>query len=348
MVRMPSTTYYETCTSEVRRMTAWRADRQAEHRTAPAASIVIPTYNRPNSLRLAVQSVLDQTFADWELIVVDDASPIEAAPVLGPYLDDPRVRVVRRSTNGGAAAARNTGVLHATGRFICFLDDDDAYLRDKLSHQVAALDSAPPAVAAVGGRCELTSGKRADPPPVELHRADLLRLAYRNLQLGALLFRRPVVVALGFDESLRVIDDWDLHVRILERHRIIREDVAVARWQSHGGQRLSQDAAVVTDWEAVYDRYLPEIRRDRSGHTRWHRKLALDHLHFGNMRAARRHLVASLRVAPWDVRQWLLLITSLLGPERRRSMQSGYEALARTRTELIRRVRPTVTRATRR
>ena len=209
-------------------MTAGRADRQAEQRTGPAASIVVPTYNRPDSLPLAVQSVLDQTFADWELVVVDDASSADVSAVLGPYLDDPRIRVVRRPTNGGAPAARNTGTRHATGRFICFLDDDDIYLKDKLAHQVPALDGASPDIAAVGGRCELTSGKRADPPPVELRRADLLRLAYGNLQLGALLFRRSVVATLGFDESLRVIDDWDLHVRILERHRIVREDVAVA------------------------------------------------------------------------------------------------------------------------
>lgn len=325
-------------------MTGW-ADRQTEPRPTPAASVIIPTYNRPTSLPLAVQSVFDQTFGDWELVVVDDASPADVPAMLGAHLDDPRVRVVRRSTNGGAAAARNTGIQHATGRFVCFLDDDDTYLPGKLAHQVPALDDAPPDIAAVGGRCVLTSGKRADPPPAELRRGDLLRLAYGNLQLGALLLRRSVVAALGFDESLNVIDDWDLHVRILERHRIVREDVAVARWHSHEGPRLSQDAAVVVrDWEAMHDKYLPEIRRDRSGHARWHRKIALEHLRIGSTRAARRHLVASLGIAPWDVRPWLLLTTSLLSPERRRSMVSGYAALAQTRTELTRRARAAVAR----
>jgi glycosyltransferase involved in cell wall biosynthesis len=326
-------------------MTAWRADSQTEQRPAPAASIIIPTYNRSASLPLAVQSVFDQTFADWELVVVDDASPADVPAALAEHLDDPRVRVVRRPTNGGAAAARNTGILHATGRYVCFLDDDDTYLPGKLTYQVLALDHAPPDIAAVGGRCELTSGKRAHRPPAELRRGDLLRLAYGNLQLGALLFRRSVVAALGFDESLSAIDDWDLHVRVLERHRIVTEDVVVARWHSHEGPRLSQDAAVARDLEAMHDKYHPEIRRDRAGHARWHRKIALDHLHIGNTQAARRHLIASLRIVPWDGRQWLLLITSLLSPERRRQMMPGYAALARKRTELTRRLRSALTGA---
>jgi glycosyltransferase involved in cell wall biosynthesis len=327
-------------------MTAWRADSQTEQRPAPAASIIIPTYNRSTSLPLAVQSVFDQTFADWELVVVDDASPADVPAALAAHLDDPRVRVVRRPTNGGAAAARNTGIMHATGRYVCFLDDDDTYLPGKLAYQVLALDDAPPDIAAVGGRCELTSGKRAHTPPAELRRGDLLRLAYGNLQLGALLFRRSVVAALGFDESLTVIDDWDLHVRILERHRIVREDVAVARWQSHEGPRLSQDAAVVVrDWEAMHDKYLSEIRRDRSGHATWHRKIAVEHLRIGNMQAARRHLIASLQIVPWDVRQWLLLITSLASPGRRRRMMSRYAALAQNRKALTRRLRAALARA---
>jgi glycosyltransferase involved in cell wall biosynthesis len=324
-------------------MTGW-ANRQSEPRAAPAASVIIPTYHRPTSLPVAVQSVLDQTFGDWELVVVDDASPANVPAMLGASLDDPRVRVVRRSTNGGVAAARNTGIQHATGRFVCFLDDDDTYLPNKLAHQVPTLDDAPPDIAAVGGRCERTSGKRAHAPPAELRRGDLLRLAYGNLQLGAVLFRRSVVAALGFDESLSAIDDWDLHVRLLGHHRLVTDDVAVARWHSHEGPRLSQGAAVIRDLEAMHDKYLPEIRRDRLGHATWHRKIGLEHLRIGDMHAARRHLTASIRIVPWDVRQWLLLITSLLSPERRSSMMSAYAAVARTRTQLTRRLRSALAR----
>jgi glycosyltransferase involved in cell wall biosynthesis len=83
--------------------------------------VVIPTYGRPRLLRAAVESVLDQTEQSLEVVVVDDASP---EPIAG-LPDDPRVRVVRRSVNGGSAAARNTGLDAARGEWVAFLDDDD-------------------------------------------------------------------------------------------------------------------------------------------------------------------------------------------------------------------------------
>lgn len=323
-------------------MTAERSDRQFERGTGPAVTIVVPTHDRPATLRRAVETVFDQTFDDWQLIVVDDASTCDVAAALDPYLDDPRMCLIRRPTNGGAAAARNTGVAGASGRFVCFLDDDDTYLPGKLVHQVPALDDAPQDVAAVGGRLEITSGKRADAPPAELRREGLLLLEHGNLQLGALLFRRSVVAEIGFDESLTVIDDWELQIRILERHRIICEDVPVARWHDHDGPRLTKEPSFARDWEAVHDRFLPEIRVSRAAHAKWHKKIALGHLHLGNVRHGRRHLITSLRIAPWDARQWLILSTSLLGPERRSRLMARYAALARRRDDLVRRVRSTV------
>jgi glycosyltransferase involved in cell wall biosynthesis len=95
---------------------------------APAISVVIPTYGRPQWLPEAIESVLAQTVQDFELIVVDDASP-EAVSVPA----HPKVRLIRREANGGAAAARNTGVDAAHGRLLAFLDDDDAYTPERLA-----------------------------------------------------------------------------------------------------------------------------------------------------------------------------------------------------------------------
>jgi len=107
----------------------------------PLFSIVIPTYGRPKFLAEAVSSVLAQTVDDLECIVVDDASP---EPVTAP--GDPRVRVVRRSVNGGPAAARNTGVGHASGRYVAFLDDDDLFTPDRLTIALEGLQRAPVAL----------------------------------------------------------------------------------------------------------------------------------------------------------------------------------------------------------
>jgi glycosyltransferase involved in cell wall biosynthesis len=96
-------------------------------------SVVIPTYGRPRWLTEAIESVLAQTVQDFELIVVDDASP---EPVT--MASHPKVRLIRREENGGAAAARNTGVDAARGRHVTFLDDDDAYTPERLALGVQA------------------------------------------------------------------------------------------------------------------------------------------------------------------------------------------------------------------
>ena len=110
-------------------------------------SVIIITHNRSNLLGAAITSVLNQTFQDFEIIVVDDASKDDTGNVVQTF-DDKRIRYIRHETNKGHAAARNTGLQNAVGEYIGFLDDDDAWLPEKLQRQVALLDGSP---AVVGG-----------------------------------------------------------------------------------------------------------------------------------------------------------------------------------------------------
>ena len=105
----------------------------------PAVSVIIPTYNRAEFLRLAITSVLNQTFQDFEIIVVDDASEDHTHEVMN-NLNDKRIKYIRHEVNKRVSAARNTGVLHSSGDYIAFLDDDDEWLPSKLQRQVALLE----------------------------------------------------------------------------------------------------------------------------------------------------------------------------------------------------------------
>ena len=93
-------------------------------KTTPCFSVVIATYRRAHLLSRAIDSVLNQTFTDFELLVVDDASPDDTELVVRAY-GDGRVRYVRCARIRGGAGARNVGVRQARGEFIAFLDDDD-------------------------------------------------------------------------------------------------------------------------------------------------------------------------------------------------------------------------------
>jgi glycosyltransferase involved in cell wall biosynthesis len=104
-------------------------------------SVIIPTYNRAHSVVDAIASVLDQRYGDLELIVVDDGSTDDTASRVGA-ISDRRLRYVR-GRHGGVSAARNLGAQCATGELLAFLDSDDLWQRDKLTHEVGFLASHP-------------------------------------------------------------------------------------------------------------------------------------------------------------------------------------------------------------
>ncbi|MFW5983229.1 MAG: glycosyltransferase family 2 protein [bacterium] len=97
----------------------------------PFFTVVIPTHNRPQLLREAVDSVLAQTFEDFELLVVDDHSDTPAEETLSDY-NDPRIKTLYNNRSRGGNGARNTGIFAARGEWIAFLDDDDVWLPEKL------------------------------------------------------------------------------------------------------------------------------------------------------------------------------------------------------------------------
>src|SRR5688572_7032980 len=104
----------------------------------PAVSVITPVHNLADHLAEAVNSVLAQTFDDWEMILVDDCSTDNSVAVASGFVArDPRVKLIRLDKNSGAAVARNAGIASAVGKYIAFLDGDDLWQPDKLQKQLA-------------------------------------------------------------------------------------------------------------------------------------------------------------------------------------------------------------------
>ncbi|MBE9178914.1 glycosyltransferase family 2 protein [Oculatella sp. LEGE 06141] len=104
-------------------------------------SVVIPVYNVERYIALTVQSVLNQTYTDFELLIVDDGSPDRSSDICQQF-DDPRIKLIQQQ-NRGLAGARNTGIRHAQGQYIAFLDGDDLWLPEQLEKQIAHLERSP-------------------------------------------------------------------------------------------------------------------------------------------------------------------------------------------------------------
>ena len=214
----------------------------------PVVSVVLPTYNRESSLSAAVRSVLEQSFCNLELIVVDDGSTDGTARLLAE-INDERLRVLALPTRTGAPAARNRGIEIAEGRYVAFQDSDDIWGADRLASQVKALDEAEPDVAVVYGRTiRRGRGKELEMPRAQ-HRAldgDLSAyLAMDNfVPLPATLVRTELLRAVGaFDPTLPRFQDWDLWLKLADQFRFVFiDEVVLVSYETKGSISLDQGA----------------------------------------------------------------------------------------------------------
>ena len=107
---------------------------------AGLVSIIMPSYNTASFIAESIQSVLAQSYKDWELIIVDDCSPDNTDDVVKPYLSDERIRYLKNEKNSGAAMSRNRALREAKGKWIAFLDSDDLWMPEKLQKQVIFME----------------------------------------------------------------------------------------------------------------------------------------------------------------------------------------------------------------
>ena len=191
----------------------------------PKVSVVIPTYNRADLLPRAVNSVLAQTYQDYEIIIVDDCSPDDTQDVAAKF-SDRRIRFVRHERNRGVSAARNTGIEYARGEYIAFLDDDDEWLPMKLKEQVEVIEASSEKVGLVYGwmdTIEDSSGRRL--PETRNTMAgdiseDMLAMNF-PATTSVLLARTSAARQVGgFDESMAIYEDPDFIFRISERYQV--------------------------------------------------------------------------------------------------------------------------------
>lgn len=189
----------------------------------PQVSVIIPTYNRAWIVKEAIDSVLAQEFADYELIVVDDGSTDATAEVLSGYGE--RICALRQK-NKGVSAARNKGIQSAGGNLIAFLDSDDLWLPSKLDRQVAFFQKHPHAVACQTEETWIRNGLRVNPK--KRHRKPSGMIFEPSLELclvspSAVMIRRSLFDQVGlFDESLPACEDYDLWLRISCRFPVDR------------------------------------------------------------------------------------------------------------------------------
>ena len=191
----------------------------------PTVSVVIPTYNRAHLVTEAVDSVLDQSYTDYELLVIDDGSTDDTADRLTSYGECIRLH---RQDNRGASAARNAGIRHARGQYIAFLDSDDLWLKDKLQAQMDLVVRDPQVRVCYTEEIWIRRGVRVNPKRKHRKYSGWIlekMLPLCIVSLSSVLIAGEVFHRVGlFDESLPACEDYDLWLRIGLRYPIVLID----------------------------------------------------------------------------------------------------------------------------
>jgi len=191
----------------------------------PKVSVIIPTYNRGWTLREAIDSVLAQEFADFELIVVDDGSTDHTREILDSYGQD---IIVLRQPNQGVSAARNRGIDESHAQLVAFLDSDDLWLPQKLTRQVEFFKFNPDALICQTEETWLRNGVRVNPKRRHHKLSGMIfepSLALCLVSPSAVMIRRTLFDTVGlFDESLPACEDYDLWLRVSCRYPVFLID----------------------------------------------------------------------------------------------------------------------------
>ena len=179
----------------------------------PKVTVVIPVYNREKYVGIAVDSILSQTFSDFELLVIDDGSIDRSIDVVLSY-SDPRIRLVCNNTNLGVATTRNKGIQLARGEYLAFLDSDDWAYPERLAKQTAFLDNHPD-YAAVGSWIEWMSeaghpSGRIKRKPTSPEEIAAWRLFQQGIENSASMARTDVLRAYRHREEFDICEDFEL------------------------------------------------------------------------------------------------------------------------------------------
>ena len=289
----------------------------------PHVSVIIPVFNSAHLIGHALRSVFAQTYTDFEVVVVDDGSrdQQELLAVLEEWTD--RVNYVRQA-NGGPASARNTGITHARGELIAFLDADDEWLPEKLARQVEYFATYPETGLLHTAVVDESRPQAVPGGPPRPAFCDLFHTVFFVNTLTVMIPRRVLHEVGTFDERREVhIEDWDLWLRIAARHPFgyLAEPLAYHR---PGGFMSSQVertyAAQVLVMEKNFGLCQVACERHRASPHRCererrhvlHRDWGYDRLVAGNLSGAREQFGHALFWSPIEPRTAALFVSTFL------------------------------------
>jgi glycosyltransferase involved in cell wall biosynthesis len=313
----------------------------------PLVSVVISTYDRPEFLFRAIETVNNQTYDRIELIIVDDHSPKSPEDIVksAPDKELLDIELIRHDANKGVSAARNTGIRRASGELIALLDDDDLWIADKIERQVAEFHRSGDEVGVVctGIRSVDADGTTINTKQVE-HDGDVTKrlLCGAIIPLPSILVRRDLLVDAGlFDKRLKSYEDAEWIIRLSQHceFRSVSDPLVISVREGH----VQKSDDVETKVEEAYPLFMEKCRpiaaeygrlfeRKMVGH--WSFRAGYASLAHGRPEQARRLLRAAILTWPLATEFYLYALFAALGNQWYMRARTAKRRIAHRRHEL--------------
>ncbi|MBM4145211.1 MAG: glycosyltransferase [Nitrospira sp.] len=224
-----------------------RKRKEQKHKTNPLVSVIVPTFNRPEMLQETLRSIIDQTYKNYEIIVVNDAG-VDVENIVAEKKHGRNIIHIKHSSNKGLAGARNTGINAANGKYIAYLDDDDIFYPEHLETLVKFLESSGYKAAYTdayrayqaeeNGRYIIKKRELTSSPDFDYNRI----LISNYIPVLCFMHEKSCLDEVGlFDEALTSHEDWDLWIRMSRKFQFghIRKITAEYRFRTDGSTMFS-------------------------------------------------------------------------------------------------------------
>ena len=300
-------------------------------KTKKTVSVIITTYNDIEYLKEAIESVLSQSYRDYEIIVVDDGSTVDPKAFLKDYL--PFITYIRKK-NGGVSSARNVGINASNGKYLAFLDSDDIWLPEKLEVQINHFNKFPEIGLVYTDACSFDErgirteswfhkNKIYDGPYSGIVFEKLF--SYNFVPFSSIVVRRCCLEkhkVVGFDEIRKEViqDDFDFLLRLARYYPFGYVDRVLMKYRMHGSNLTSNFEKLYARDFATIDKIIrafPELHLKNAGFVkkgigRFRFNFGLEYFELNSIKRARRCFISSILSYPWHFRSWLHLLGTYL------------------------------------
>jgi glycosyltransferase involved in cell wall biosynthesis len=295
----------------------------------PLVSIVLPTYNRAHLLRRAIQSILNQTYQNFEIIVVDDCSSDNTEEVVKSFCDE-RIRYVRNKEHKGAPFSRNIGIRIACGEYIAFQDSDDEWLPKKLEKQMDVFKNSSRELGVVyTSFWRIGEGRRFRVPPsnFKLNEVDIHEILLETNFIGmpTAVVRKECFEKVGlFDETLPRLQEWDLWIRISRYYHFkhIDEPLVICYLQPDSISRNIN--AHIQALKHILNKYFEEMSKKPKILGKHYYEIGTLLCLNGNIQEGKSYFFKAVKTYPFNMKLLFSMALSLLGQEAYNKVATTY------------------------